>query len=221
VSNKRKRRLRALATKLNISYEAADNILRKGRDPIVQEWRRFKKLRPFSLGEKLVMLAIKAPPYNGAATLSDDGLVTRVNELERYLLDKGELDPSEVARAHDHERRLDVQPFVEELRQGLLDRDVQDPPTKAAAFALADEVLLRAWKIINREFSEDFFWDKLLNVVQFLFLTLFGPERIPGEEMIIESIHQGLCHWLFKHRDELLTPSEVTEFMAARMQASP
>jgi hypothetical protein len=221
MSDKRKRRVRALAAKLNISNEAADNILRAGRDPIVREWRELKRVAVFTLGQRLVMLAMMLKQHNGVAEFSDEELTERVCELEEYLRAKGELAPDEVTRERIRETKLDVHPFVEELRDGLLDHDDREvsavpKESDAEAVALADDVRRRAWEIVNREFSDVDLAGKLLRAIELLFGGIVGSKTIPGmpEEVIVETFYRGFCNWLYRHRDELLDPSEIEEFVA-------
>ena len=86
----------------------------------------------------------------------------------------------------------------------------------AEPIALTDEVLRRAWAIVNREFSDVNFAARLLHAIELLFHSIVGSKTIPGvpEEIIVETFNQGFCNWLYKHRDELLDPSETAEFMA-------
>lgn len=189
-------------------------------DPIVALWRSLGAARNRVLfTERLTLLALQLPPYDRAAAPRGGnlpaGLLSRINQLLQYLIEVGELTEADAEREIERGWEVDVEPFVAELREGLVTggEALGAPAEQATLVPVVDELCERAWAIVGRELP-DTLWNQIRHAVLLLFLAcLPSPGAIPPEDRgyLLDAFRRRLCGWLVEHRDEALTAADGDE----------
>jgi hypothetical protein len=193
--------------------------LRDG-DPIVSIWRSLGVARgPILFTERLTLLALQLPPYDGAVAprggVLPPGLLERIQLLLQYLIEVGELSEADAEREIERGWEVDVEPFVDELRAGLVagDEALGSPTDHATIVPVVDELCERAWAIVGRELP-DTLWDQIRHAVLLLFLACFpSSSDLPRDHRryLLDAFRERLCGWLVEHRGEALTAADGDE----------